>query len=109
MPAAKDLDGERLVQVVGRQDVHGVEVAAGQPLFQRAEHLGAGFGGDLLGLFAVGVNGRCDLDAGGMFFDAVQVIRSDGAAPDKGQLECLGHVYPPSAISKRSLPVSLTL
>ena len=70
---------------------------------------GARLGGDLLGLGAVGVNGRRDLDARGVLFDAVQVIRRNRAAPDKGQLECLGHVYPPSAISKRSAIVSLTL
>ena len=64
----KGLDSQRLVQVVGRQDVHGVEVAVSQPLLQRAEHLGARLGRDLSALARLGsmaavtwMRGACSL------------------------------------------------
>ena len=86
------LNRRLLVQIMRQHEIHRVEVALLEGLFQRGECSAAGLGCVGLRLFGVNVNGCRHLDARRMLVDAVQMVAGNGAATDEGEFQSLCHV-----------------
>ena len=87
----KALDGDCFVQIVGQQDVHGVEVTIRQRLTERGERPPSGFFGIGLRLGRVDVDQGGEVHAGDVPFDAVKMKAGDCPAAYEREFELVRH------------------